>query len=994
MDHNDRVDAQSAALPTGPPDCAMRLNELLGENGPVVWEIVSDGESCRVEFMSDSARSLLGYDLAQWYARAEFAFEVMHPDDRASVRPQLLRQVRAGQDGSARFRLIARDGRVIWVETSWRVTPAAPRLLEVAAVPMRVRGLTNDITAIVQAEAAASRSNELLDAIAQGTSDLVFMKDIQGRYSFANRAKAAALGRPAQDIIGKTAADIYAPELARAMNESDARTLEWGETFTYESTAVRPDGERVYLMSKTPIRDEAGKVVGLVGIGHDITEREAARERIAQLNEDLQRQLDELAILLEVVPIGIGISHDARCERIHYNAKLSHWLELESAPEGVTKDGATLRIFAEGRELTMAEYPLRRSAAHGVEVSGVELRVSAPSGAEYSLLAYAAPIFSSEGLARGAIGAYFDVTEIRRAESRERFLSEANRLLAHSLDYLATLDLVAHLAVPTLADCCFVHLMDDEDQGLRDDRNIRLLAVAHTDSKQEELIWELHRRFPLDFNITAGIPRVCRTGVAELHGTLDLGENSSYAHDADHLRVVRALGFCSAMVVPLMARDRILGTVSFACGPSERRFARADLDIAQRLVERAAIAIDNARLFREADSARREAEAANRTKDEFLATLSHELRTPLSAIAGWVYLLRQGRLDAATATKAYESIERSAQAQTQLVEDLLDVSRIVSGKLRLDLLPISLGNTVMAAADTVRPAARAKHIDFQMDVKPAATPVLGDSQRLQQVVWNLLSNAIKFTSDGGTVRVGVEEDGEIAEVVVKDNGIGIAPEFLPFVFQRFRQADSTTTRRYNGLGLGLALVRHLVEMHGGTVQVESEGVGRGTTFRVRLPLVALPLEEAPAGPIPPGAPAERARTEGDATTILEGVRVLLVDDEPDALVVAEEVLARAGAEVRTADSAVMAVAILEQWQPHALVCDIGMPNEDGYALIERIRAGYPGWSAPAIALTAYARDADRMRTAAAGFLAHLTKPVHAETLCEVVRGVVGRVPKS
>jgi signal transduction histidine kinase/ActR/RegA family two-component response regulator len=389
--------------------------------------------------------------------------------------------------------------------------------------------------------------------------------------------------------------------------------------------------------------------------------------------------------------------------------------------------------------------------------------------------------------------------------------------------------------------------------------------------------------------------------------------------------------------------------------------------------------------------ARADAEAANRSKDEFLATLSHELRTPLNSILGWAQLLRMGVLPADEASQGLETIERNAKSQAQLVDDLLDLSRIIAGKLRVETRAVDLVAVVEGALDSARPAAEAKGISVVPVLDAHAGPVAGDAGRLQQVAWNLLSNAIKFTPRGGRVDVWLRSTGADAELTVSDSGAGIRAEFLPHVFDRLLQGDASSTRRHGGLGLGLAIVRHLVELHGGTVSADSRGEGRGSTFTVRLPRAAPVHVEAAASNKPGGrndashdTPRASSRKE---TRIVEGVRVLVVDDEPDARQVIRVGLEQRGATVETAASVEEALAALARHgPPDVLLSDIGMPGEDGYSLIGKVRQlpDAAGGNVPAVALTAYARAEDRDRALAAGYHAHLAKPVEPAQLAEVV----------
>ena len=386
--------------------------------------------------------------------------------------------------------------------------------------------------------------------------------------------------------------------------------------------------------------------------------------------------------------------------------------------------------------------------------------------------------------------------------------------------------------------------------------------------------------------------------------------------------------------------------------------------------------------------ARTEAERMGELKDEFLATLSHELRTPLSAILGWSQVIARRPMSPDELKRAVEVIERNARAQTRLIEDLLDMSRITSGKVRLDVQPADPAAFIDAALETVRPAAEAKRIRLEKVLDPHAGPIAGDPSRLQQVIWNLLSNAIKFTRTGGKVQVVLARVNSHVEISVTDTGIGIKPEFLPYVFDRFRQADGSTTRRQGGLGLGLAIAKHLVELHGGSLHAQSAGEGQGATFTVHLPLTAVRRAEvqeervhpaeAPAAPTPVALPD------------LRGLTILVVDDQPDARDLIERVLQDAGARVVKAASAEEAMALAELEKPHVLLSDIGMPGADGFDLLRRLRALGSGGEIPAIALTAFARSEDRTRALRAGFRLHLSKPVEPTELCVAVANVAGR----
>jgi len=466
--------------------------------------------------------------------------------------------------------------------------------------------------------------------------------------------------------------------------------------------------------------------------------------------------------------------------------------------------------------------------------------------------------------------------------------------------------------------------------------------------------------------------------------------------------------------LPLLVGEEAIGVLVFtlrdrsALAPDERVFLtvaaghcaqslhRARIFEAERRAsaEKALLYDEVARLLEESKAARAEAEDASRMKDEFLAVVSHELRTPMSAILGWSHILKtERRNEPAMLTKGLDVIERNARAQTKIIEDILDVSRVITGKLVIEPVTVSLAAVVADAIDVVRPSAAAKEIALALDA-PADDPfaIIGDPGRLRQIVWNLLSNAVKFTPRGGRVEVQLSREEGLTTLSVRDTGKGIPPSFLPHVFERFRQADSSTTRMQGGLGLGLAIVRHLVELHGGQVRAASDGLERGSTFTVMLP------QRAPGMASSPGAKAERGtgnvrRPTPDLNNSvkLAGMKILVVDDETDAREMLNTALSGYGAAVQTVSTARAALKVIPLYEPRVLISDIGMPGEDGYVLIKQVRdLPGPHGRVPAIALTAYARPEDRMRALAAGYDEHVAKPAEPFALATLIAGLTGR----
>lgn len=573
------------------------------------------------------------------------------------------------------------------------------------------------------------------------------------------------------------------------------------------------------------------------------------------------------------------------------------------------------------------------------------------------------------------------LVEAQQAHQRLAFLGEATRVLVTSLDRNETLERVARVLVPALADYGLVSMMTKNG-------TFRLATSTHRDPMQRDVLQHAANQLSAEApSHDHPMTRVHRTREAML--LTDLASNKKRVHaEKEYIAAHRTLGGHSVLIVPLPVHGQTLGVMTLGRTGERGPFTAEDLELAEELARRTALAVANARLYSDAQD-------ANRLKDEFLATVSHELRTPLTAILGWAQMLRGGTLDEATAQRAIGSIERNAKFQSHLIEDLLDISRISTGKLRLDVRPIDVGTIVEAAVDSVRPAADAKAILIEKVLDKKAGLVSGDSDRLQQVVWNLLTNAIKFTPREGEVKIALERQHTHIRLIVQDTGQGISPEFLPYMFDLFRQGDSSITRSHGGLGLGLAIVRHLVEMHGGNVYAESAGEGKGATFIVSLPMIGAHAsdqngsdQDGSMDVSPDGFSMERPPE-------LSGIHVLVVDDEQETLALLVEVLTRCGAEVRASSSAHEAYEELQRWKADVLISDIGMPGEDGYDLIRKVRSMKPesGGCIPAVALTAYARGEDRVRALSAGFQMHVSKPVAPLELAAVVAGFAWQTRK-
>jgi signal transduction histidine kinase len=520
--------------------------------------------------------------------------------------------------------------------------------------------------------------------------------------------------------------------------------------------------------------------------------------------------------------------------------------------------------------------------------------------------------------------------ELTRTNEEKAFLLEAATALNRSLDYDARLHETTQLPVPRLADWCAVDIA-------RDNGSLERKSVSYVDGLIDDTIRDLHPR----------LVEVLRSGRPE---TIDAGPHH-------------------VLLVPLQAGDRPFGVLTLVRAVWARPYPESEVALAAELARRAAMAIENARLYRLAQD-------ANRIKDQFLATLSHELRTPLTAILGWARMLTVGGLDADTIRAACSTIERAARTQASLIDDLLDLSKVVTGKLTLKSEPVDLATVLDGALETLRLAADTKGIRIEVAPRRGRSIVTGDSTRLQQIVWNLVSNALKFSERGSGVFIALEQSGGAARIVVRDEGRGIAPEFLPHVFDAFRQADGATTREHGGLGLGLAIVKYLTELHGGSVAATSAGIGEGSTFTVTLPLaLQRTMKSEPAAP--------------NAIIDLTGTSVLVVDDDADTRELVSVILRRSGASVMATESADEAAAAIRDRKFSVVVTDIAMPERDGFAFVRSLRANADTHLVPVVALTASADTESEQRVNASGFNAFVRKPIDPAQFVRVIAATAG-----
>ncbi len=824
-------------------------------------------------------------------------------------------------------------------------------------------------------EARAEAESRALDyrVICEIIPQLIWTATPDGPLDYVNSRVVDYFKRPASEILGNGWEALLHPDDLPDTRKRWEHALETGEAYELEFRLRRGvDGAYLWHLCRAlPLRDRAGRVVRWVGACTDIDEKkrtESERERLLAVEHGARKAAQEsernYRLLAETMPqIVWAASPDGMIDYLNKRTCDFTGRTQEELIGAAWLNG----IHADDREATVANWMgVVRSEAPTYEA---EFRIRRFDGLYRWHLSRAVPLRAADGHVLRWLGTCTDIEDQKRTAARLNLLAGASSILASSLEYETTLAAVAKLAVPVLADWCLVDLVNE--RGV-----LERVAVAHADPTQGKLAAAIKRNEP---GTSTGSPvaRAFKTCSPVLLPEFTVEMLQGPASSAKVLALVEAMAPRSCLAVPLVARGRTLGVVShFFNACSGRHHSEEDLALASEVAQRMAIAVDNALLYRRA-------EEASRIKDEFLSTVSHELRTPLTAILGWLQLLRRG-LSAERRDHALEVVERNALAQARLIEDLLDVSRILSGKLRLEVGPVDVSAAVEAALESIRPAAEAKGLELSLRFDLQECNILGDANRIQQIIWNLLTNAVKFTPSGGHINVDARRDDSFIEISVRDDGAGIAPEFLPYVFERFRQAEASTNRRYGGLGLGLAIVRHLVELHGGAVSVDSKGIGCGSVFVVRLPL--LPVARNPLGR-PSGGMASRFQP-----LQLVGKKVVIVEDELDVSELIAVELEHCHAEVYCAASTPEALALIERERPDAIVADIGLPGEDGYSFIRRLRQlpREEGGAIPAVALTAYARSEDRDRALAAGFQMHLAKPAGLGELTVALASLLSR----
>jgi PAS domain S-box-containing protein len=785
------------------------------------------------------------------------------------------------------------------------------------------------------------------------------------RYVFVSRAYAEMLGRNAADIEGRPIADIMGEE-GFATIRPFVETVLAGRRVEYETDVTFAGvGARSLQVVYVPDRDGDGRVIGWLASILDVTD---------------DKQVSDARALVSSL---VETSYDAIVTK-NLDGVITSWNAAAQQLFGYAADeiiGKSIRVLIPPERQSEEDDILAR-LRRGQRVEHFETVRIAKDGRRLNVSVTISPLRNAAGVVVGASKIARDVSALRAAEAERVRLLEENAAITERLNNVGAVvasDLNRDTVVQAVTDAAtelttaefgafFYNVVNDAGESYT------LYTISGVPR-------EAFSSFPMPRNTEVFEPTFKGTGVVR---SPDITKDPRYGKNPPYHGMPRGhLPVRSYLAVPVKGRlGDVIGGLFF--GHSEvGRFNEQHERLAVGVASWASVALENARMFGMVQE-------ASRLKDEFLASLSHELRTPLNAVLGYARMLRDGVVSADKQMRAIETIERNASSLTQIVEDVLDISRITSGKIRLNVQAVDFPTIVGNAIEAVSPAADAKGVRIETVLNPNASPVSGDPERLQQVLWNLLSNAVKFTNRSGKVQVRLERVDSHVALSVADTGVGIPPEFLPHVFERFRQADGSIARERGGLGLGLSIARHLAEMHGGTIEAASGGSGQGSTFTLKLPLMIVHRSlRDDSERVRVGLPANAQKIAlGD----LHGVHVVAVDDDADAVALVSELLEAAGARVSTARSAENALRLIEADAPHVLVTDLGMPHIDGFQLIERIRGHNNPLvrRVPAAALTAYARSDDRVKALRAGFQIHLAKPIDPTELVAAVAALAKR----
>lgn len=833
-------------------------------------------------------------------------------------------------------------------EIMLRLVSQRESLRRFEALNEKIEELTQENQRRRASEAELERQRRQLEITLASIGDAVIVTDAQGNVRMLNGVAEALTGWDRAAAAGRPLTEVF-----HIINERTRKPVENPVEKVFATGAIvglanhtilisRDGTERPIDDSAAPIKDADGSMQGVVLIFRDISEQhqwqrqlEESEERFRQLAESVDdvfyvRTIDPPAMLY------VSPAYEATWGR--------SCAELIAEPHSFIDS-----IHPDDQHRIRAALEAQRTG----EATIVEYRVITPEGDVKWIRDRGFPIADGDGNIDRVAGLAEDITQRKQTDSDVSFLAEASRSLAGLIDYQSTLQVIAHLAVPNFADWCGVDVVDESG-------HLQPLAVAHVDPLKVDLATRLRREYPPSPEATIGAPRVVRTGQPEMLSEIADEFLEKAARDSEHLKLLRQLGLKSYMCVPLIIRDQLFGVMTFVSAESNRRYTHDNLGIAQDLAHRAAIAIDNARLYTDLKE-------ADRRKDEFLAMLAHELRNPLAPIRSGLDVLRLGHIR----PEVLDLMGRQVDHLVRLVEDLLDVSRILRGKVELRQEVVELSLLLERAIETVRGQVEFEGQRITCSLPRERLSIYGDPVRLAQVFYNLLSNASKYGRKNGSIQIEAQVEGDDVALTFRDDGIGIDPDFLPRIFDLFTQAERTIDRSQGGLGIGLTVVKNLVDLHQGTVTVYSEGSGKGSEFRVTLPLVV------------DNPPVESREAESAHTTPL---RILVVDDNVGAAKMLSILLTTIGShEVQMVHDGAAALDAAQSFHPNFIFLDIGLPRMNGYEVARRLRAMPDLNSFALIALTGYGTPEDKLKSQDAGFDVHMVKPPSIDDLQDVLR---------
>lgn len=865
--------------------------------------------------------------------------ERLHPEDRDQVKTHLEETFRSGSPTfEGRYRINLPGGGTRWIATRGQSVFSGTQVVG-------LRGVCWDVSEEVEADISQAR----LATIVASSDDGIVSKDLDGNILTWNAGAEKIFGYSSEEIKGKSI-QILLPEDRISEEQEILATLRNGQSIkNLETIRRRKDGRDINVsVTISPIFDANGTIVAVSKFIRDITDHKRAEKELESSRQLLTAKERQLQHLIDSMPVLISfVGADGAYKFV--NKQYESWFGVPSSQVVGSHMSAVLG------EAAYAKIEPYIAQALGGTASSYELELPYKGAGKKFVRANYVPSIGIDGEVDGFFVLVADHTEANLREQDTKFIANASSTLAEMVDYKSTLKKIAELAVPYFADWCSIDIMDEHG-------NLERLAVAHKDPAKVQLAKELHIKYPPDPTRDSGVPQVIRTGNPELVPVITPEIIDASTDDPEIKQIIRDLGLHSYICVPLTVKGKPIGAISFVSAEMKRSYGQNDLANAEDLARRASVSVENALLYEQLQE-------SDRRKDEFLATLAHELRNPLAPLRTGVDILARSSQKPEVVEEVQGVMARQLTQLVRLVDDLLDVSRITTGKLELRKETVNIRELVEDAVEANRALLEQRNQSLFVNPLNDIPPVIADPTRITQVLQNLLNNAAKYTDPGGSIQVTIEHADSQVVVSVKDNGIGIDQDHLPGVFGMFSQVESALTRSHGGLGIGLALVKGLVEMHGGSVDVRSEGIGKGSEFIVRLPAVTETKM---------GVNMDEPKAESGSR------RVLVVDDNVDVANMLGKMLSLIGNEVQTSNDGPDAIECCREFRPDVVLLDIGMPGMNGYEVARKLRQEPCGTYIKLIALTGWGSDDDKRQTKEAGFDHHLVKPVQLADLEKIL----------